>query len=148
MTAKSFCAVLSVVLIAPFVGCGSSGPPGPEKLPVVPAAGTVNYQGNPVANADVAFQHSEGKVTATAKTDSSGHFTLKSYATEEGAPAGTYKVTVSVSGAQEIEPGVLAPEPPGGFKSPIPAKYGSPTTSDLKIEIPAGGSTDIKIELN
>lgn len=134
-------------LLLSLAGCGSGPPPGPEELPTVPAAGTVTYQGNPVANVDVAFQHSEGKVTATAKTGADGKFTLKSYGEKEGAPAGNYAVTVSVSGVQEIEPGVLAPAPPGGFKSPIPTKYGSSTTSGLTMEIPAEGSADLKVEL-
>ena len=135
------------VLALPLLGCDSGPPPGPEKLPTVPAAGMVTYQGKPVANADVSFQHAEGKVTPTAKTDASGKFALKSYGEEEGAPAGSYKVTVAVSGVQEIEPGVLAPAPPGGFKSPIPEKYGSATTSELNVEVPAAGSTDLKVEL-
>lgn len=142
--------MLAVVLssmVLSLAGCGGP-PPGPQQLPVVPAAGTVLYRGNPIANADVAFQHSEGKVTATAKTGADGRFTLKSYGEKDGAPAGKYVVTVSVSGAQEIEPGVLAPEPPGGFKSPIPAKFGSTATSGLSQDIPAAGSTDLKVELN
>ncbi|WP_425614147.1 carboxypeptidase-like regulatory domain-containing protein [Anatilimnocola sp. NA78] len=138
--------VLSSVVLS-LVGCTGGGPAGPEQLPTVPAAGTVTYQGSPIANADVSFQHSEGKVTATAKTGSDGRFALKSYGEKEGAPAGKYTLTVSVSGAQEIEPGVLAPEPPGGFKSPIPAKFGSTTTSGLSLEIPPAGSTDLKVEL-
>lgn len=144
---KSLCALLLGCIVGALLGCSGGDPEGPEKLPTVPAGGTVTYQGNPVANADVSFQHSEGKLTSTGKTDAAGKFSLKSYGADEGAPAGSYTVTVSVSGAQEIEPGVLAPEPPGGFKSPIPAKYGSATTSGLKVEIPAEGSTDLKVEL-
>lgn len=147
MSAKVFCALIVSGLLVSLSGCGSGDPPGPEKLPLVPAAGRIVYQGQPVANADVAFQHSEGKVTPTGKTDAEGRFTLKSYGEESGAPAGSYTVTVSVSGAQEISPGVLAPEPPGGFKSPIPAKYGSANTSGLKVEIPAEGSTEMTIDL-
>lgn len=147
MSSKIFAVVLSSLVFS-LAGCTGSGPAGPEQLPTVPAAGTVVYQGNLIANADVSFQHSEGKVTATGKTGPDGRFVLKSYGEKEGAPAGKYLVTVSVSGAQEIEPGVLAPEPPGGFKSPIPTKYGSTATSGLSVEIPAAGSTDLKVELN
>jgi hypothetical protein len=147
LSSKIFAVVLSSLVCA-LAGCTSGGPSGPEQLPTVPAAGTVVYQGNLIANADVSFQHAEGKVTATGKTGPDGRFVLKAYGEQEGAPAGKYLVTVSVSGAQEIEPGVLAPEPPGGFKSPIPTKYGSSTTSGLSLEIPAAGSTDLKVELN
>lgn len=129
------------------VGCGSAGPPGPEKLPVVPAGGKVMFQGKPLPNASVSFQHAEGKVAPSGKTDAQGNFKLTTYGSEDGAPAGNYKVTVAVSAVQEIEPGVLAPEPEGGFKSPIPEKYGNPATSGLTAEVPAGGKSDIEISL-
>ena len=147
VSVKSLLALVLSCVVGALLGCSGGAPPGPEQLPTVPAAGTVTYNGNPLPNADVSFQHSEGKVTATAKTDAQGKFALKAYGEKEGAPAGSYTVTVSVSTAQEIEPGVLAPEPPGGFKSPIPTKYGSASTSGLKVEIPAEGSTDLKVDL-
>jgi hypothetical protein len=34
-----------------------------------------------------------------------------------------------------------------GWKNALPAKYANPATSELKIDIPATGVTDIKIEL-
>ncbi len=139
--------VLSLVAAASLVGCGGSEPPGPKQLPTVPAAGTVTYKGQPLANATVACQHLDGQVSASGKSDASGKFTLKSYGDKDGAPAGSYKVSVSVSAVQEIEPGVMAPEPPGGFKSPIPAKFGNVAESGLTLEVPAAGSTDLKLDL-
>lgn len=148
LRAKSFVVILSGLVLATLVGCGSSGPPpGPKKLDVVPAGGTVTYQGMPVANATVSFQHSEGSASASGKTDASGKFTLSTYGTNDGAPVGKYKVTVAVSAVQELEPGVLAPEPEGGFKSPIPERYGDPAQSGLEAEIPAGGKQDLAIDL-
>jgi len=111
-------------------------------------SGIVTFQGTPLPNATVSFQHSEGKASSTGKTDAAGAFTLSTYGTNDGAPAGNYSVTVAVSAMQEIEPGVLAPEPEGGFKSPIPPQYANPTTSGLKVEVPAGGKADVKLELN
>jgi hypothetical protein len=140
-------AVLSVGFVFTSTGCTDSGPPGPKQLPVFPSGGKVTYQGNPLPNADVSFQHKEGSATATAKTDAQGSFTLSTYGDKDGAPAGAYRVTVAVSAVQEIEPGVLAPEPPGGFKSPIPAQYGNPETSGLTADIPEGGKQDLVIEL-
>lgn len=147
MRAKFFVAVVSSVLLVFSVGCGGGVPPGPKQLATVPAGGTVTFQGMPVANATVAFQHAEGAASASGKTDANGKFTLSTYGTNDGAPVGKYKVTVAVSGVQEIEPGVLAPEPEGGFKSPIPAKYGDPAQSGLEAEVPAGGKPDIAIDL-
>ncbi|MFO0820678.1 MAG: carboxypeptidase-like regulatory domain-containing protein [Pirellulales bacterium] len=147
MRIQSLLALLSVCVAAALVGCGPSGPPEPEKLPVVPAAGVVTYQGKPVADASVAFQHTGGKVSATGKTDAEGKFKLSTYGKDDGAPAGGYRVTVAVSGVKEIEPGVLAPVPEGGFQSPIPLKYANPVETDLNVEVPAAGNNDIKIEL-
>lgn len=130
------------------IGCGGGGSAdSPERLPTVPAGGNVTYRGKPVANASVSFQHAGGTATATATTDPSGNFTLTTYAPNDGAPVGKYRVTVAVSVVQEIEPGVLAPEPEGGFKSPIPEKYANPAESGIEVEIPADGKQDITIDL-
>lgn len=147
MRAKSLLALFSVCIAIASLGCTPAGPPGPEKLPVVQASGTVTYQGKPVADASVSFQHSEGKVAATAKTDAQGKFKLSTYGTDDGAPAGKYRVTVAVSAVKEIEPGVLAPIPEGGVQSPIPLKYANPAESDINVEIPAAGSSDLAVEL-
>jgi hypothetical protein len=63
------------------------------------------------------------------------------------APPGKYRVTVAVSLTKEIEPGVLEPEPEGGWKSPIPAKYANPATTDILVEVTEGGSNDFQIVL-
>ena len=137
---------LSALVVA-LVGCGSSGPPGPEQLPTVPASGTVMYRGTPIGNASVSFQRSDGKAVSVATTGADGKFSLMTYGDKAGAPAGDYRVTVAVSGAVEIEPGVLAPEPPGGFQSPIPLRYADPTQTDLVVNIPEAGNTSITLDL-
>jgi len=58
LRAKSLLALFSVCIAIASLGCTPAGPPGPEKLPVVQAGGTVTYQGKPVADASVSFQHS------------------------------------------------------------------------------------------
>lgn len=107
----------------------------------------MTYQGKPVANASVSFQHADGAATASGKTNAEGRFKLSTYAPDDGAPVGDYRVTVAVSMVQEIEPGVLAPEPEGGFKSPIPLKYANPAETDLQVQVPAGGAPELAIEL-
>ncbi len=146
MRAKLLLLLASCCLVPWSVGC-SDAPPGPEKLPTVPASGVVTYQGQPLPDASVSFQHVDGMVTANGKTDNEGRFTLSTYEAEDGAPVGSYRITVSASAVQEIEPGVLAPEPPGGFESPIPGKYANPTTSGLEATIPEGGKTDLTLDL-
>lgn len=137
-------ALLSLVVLT---GCSESAPAGPEQLKTVPAGGIVTYRNSPIGNASVSLQRVDGKATASGKTTADGKFVLSTYGENDGAPAGEYVAIVSVSGAQEIEPGVLAPEPPGGFVSPIPLQYGDPTTSGLRITIPEGGDQNIALSL-
>ena len=94
------------------------------------------------------MQSADGVILARGRTDTAGAFgALSTYGTGDGVPPGRYRVMVAVSGTQEIEPGVLAPEPPGGFVSPIPRKYTSLDTTDLEVEIAAGGEADLVIDV-
>jgi hypothetical protein len=137
---------LAVVLVA---GCGSSNPT-QVQMPVektVPVTGVIKYQGKPVADGVVRFQSLDGKIIAQGKTDAAGIFSLSTYGNNDGCPPGTYKVMVAVSGVTEVEPGVLAPEPPGGFKSPIPTKYANFATTDITQQVKAEGKNELLIEL-
>lgn len=116
-------------LILPLASCSKS-------LPLVPAAGRVERDGKPVANAMVQFfpdlQKSPQAKIASAKTDDSGAFRLQTTPEGEGAVAGTYKVTVS------------------GYidKKPIPDQFSKSNLSKITVEIPAAGKTDIVIKLD
>lgn len=135
-------------LLAAVVGCGGS--PSQVSMPVektVPVSGVIKYQNKPVASASVRFQSLDGKITSRGQTDAAGIFSLSTYGNNDGCPPGTYKVMVAVSGVKEIEPGVLAPEPPGGFKSPIPTKYANFATTDITQPVKADGKNEVIIEL-
>lgn len=142
--------ILKSVVVIPILfvfGCGGDGGPKPiEVQKTVPVSGIVTYKGKPLANASVIFHALDGKVAARGMSDGAGTFRLSTYSADDGAPVGTYKVTVAVSGTKEIEPGVLAPEPSGGFKSPIPNKFADPKQTDITKEVKAEGGT-IKIDL-
>jgi hypothetical protein len=133
------------------LGCGSGGgvpTPALEVKATVPASGIVKYKGQPLKDAAVTFFPLDGKtIAARGKTDGVGSFKLSTYASDDGAPVGKYKVLVAVSTAKEIEPGVLDAEPVGGFKSPIPAMYSDPSKTDILVEIKAGDKNEFMIEL-
>ena len=80
-------------------------------------------------------------------SDKDGKFSIATYGKDDGAPAGKYKVTAAKNMTKEISPGVLAPPPPGGFKSDIPTKYESVNTTDISVEIKAGEKNWLKIDL-
>lgn len=128
------------------LGCGSKEK-AQEQQPTTPARGVVVYKGRPIGDASVGFISLDNKVRGGGRTDNVGSFVLSTYGKDDGIPPGRYRVTVAVSGVKELEPGVLAPEPEGGFKSPIPSKYANPTTTDLLVEVKEGGKNDFTIEL-
>lgn len=142
------CAAL-LAIVALGCGGGEKGDNKPlEVKKTVPARGIVKYQGNSVKDAAVTFLPLDNKtVSARGTTDGVGSFILTTYNKDDGAPVGKYKVLISVNLAKEIEPGVLAPEPPGGFKSPIPTKYNNVNTTDILMEVKEGDNNDFTIEL-
>lgn len=140
-------AALALCVIAAALGCEGATHKGLEKQTTVSATGVLRYKGKAVADAYVVFQSIDGKVVAHGSTDAAGSFRLSTYGPEDGAPPGRYKVTAAAGAPKETEPGVLPPEPPGGFKSPIPTKYANPTTTDIIVEVKDQGKNDFTIDL-
>lgn len=134
--------------LAAFVLAGCGG--GPD---MAPAGGTVLYNGEPLADADVLFMPEGGGPVSVGKTDSEGKFTLSATA-KPGARVGKHKVSV-----QSIEAYLLAnapkeeesPENEGGMRYGrrwlIPEKYGNYISSGLEAEVVAGGENNFTFEL-
>ncbi len=147
MIMKLFLPLTLIVVITAALGCGSDVPKGPEKLSTTPVDGVVTLNGKPAAEVSISLHHSEGKVAPRGISDKDGKFSIATYGKDDGAPAGKYKVTAAKNMTKEISPGVLAPPPPGGFKSDIPTKYESVNTTDISVEIKAGEKNSLKIDL-
>lgn len=145
-------------------GC-SERPVGAQKrLAVVKVTGTIIYNGQPVEGAHVAFHPTDEKKPGPfAKTDSSGVYTLRTYADgPAGAPEGDYIVTVqkaTASAPEETKSGAdlfkemekqaqsgqhKKDEPPVSF---IPEKYAKKKTSDLKATVKSGDANKFDFEL-
>lgn len=129
-----------VPVMAITIGCGGAGRVDGE-YPVHSASGTITQKGQPLDSAQVIFYHEEkGKPPARGTTDSSGRFTLTTYNQGDGAVTGNFKVTVKkvvsdgpqVSDDEPIDPKVGEKMQ---VKSLVPAKYGSPATTDLKATV-------------
>jgi hypothetical protein len=122
------------------LGCGGSG------LETVPVTGTVTYNGQPLADAAVAFQPADGRA-ATGITDASGKFTLTTLEDGDGAIVGEHTVTVSPGAGQTAAmPGVDAPVG-ATQKSAIPDRYSNPGMSGLKASVTADGPNDFTFDL-
>ena len=127
-----FVAVASMAMAALLIaltGCGD----GVSRIPTYKAQGQVLWEGKPLANAFVVL-HPENPelVPARASTDASGNFTLTTFDTGDGAPAGDYKLTVAFY--QPIkEGGSLVPGP-----NVIPPKYSDAASTELRVSIKEG----------
>lgn len=142
-----------LVAIVAIAGCGGST--GADNRPeTATGEGVLSFKGDPVEGATVVLAPEfpgATAYTASAITESDGSFTLSSFPPDEGVVPGTYLVGVSKVEASTA----AAAEPAGGHeeyvpvetKNLLPAKYSDPNSSGLKIEIPAGGASDLKLDL-
>jgi hypothetical protein len=109
------------VTVLDFAGCGASGPD------IVQVSGVLTRHGQPVPNVTVFFQPASGR-PSIGECDGQGHFKLRYTRDRDGAKVGSHTVYV-----------IYTPEPTRGPAPPdlklIAAKYSSPETSPMKIDI-------------
>ena len=146
-----------VVACLAAAGCGGGG----DQLTTYPVTGVVTYNGAPVGDATVGFVPAEeGKPSAFGRTAQDGTYSLTTYEAGDGAPEGSYTVTVTKleqvatdqtgSVTDESDPNYVpppdnpAPTPPP--KSLVPKKYGSAKTSGLTRDV-SSGENSIDLEL-
>jgi len=127
-------ALLLCVLIAGFsASCGGNKRPATVKV-----RGTVQWQGQPAAGAQVILHPVSAtgameKIRPNGRTDSAGVFELSSFLPGDGCPAGEYRVTVVWP---QTKPGATredAEEGPDRLKG----KYADPETSGLTVTVRA-----------
>src|SRR5689334_3346285 len=90
---RLFASAVLALACAACVGCGDS-----RFKPVYPVRGQVLYEGKPAAGASVTF-HAVSNVEdpwtkPSAEVDEDGNFVVNTYKAGDGAPAGSYEVTV------------------------------------------------------
>ena len=127
--------ILLTVVVAALL-CSSCG--GKRKL--YPVRGQVFYMGQPAAGALVVFHPADGKDLQAPKPSgqvgADGSFTLSTFAPNDGAPAGPYKVAIVwVSGDKIDENGELP--------NRLPPQYANVETSGLQAEVKEG-PTDLQ----
>jgi len=120
-------------------GCSSS-----DSVKLFPVEGELKLNGQPLAGAQVVFHPQVGAVNvppARAQTDASGRFKLTTFQTEDGAPAGTYSVTV------EFFPLLRQHDEFVAGRNILPPKYASPATTDLRIDVAKGPNKLTALEI-
>jgi hypothetical protein len=135
-----FVRLMLVVVVVFSIGCG-------ESSSLLPATGTVTYQGKPVENATVTFVPEKGDMS-TGTTDVSGKFEMKTKG-KPGANAGKNTVYIAkqdlkgVSTTMTPEDMMKMASKGASFtpKSLLPAKYNDPKNVVLTADVQSGKST-------
>lgn len=144
---------LSLLLLP---GCGPAMPK------TVTASGTLTMDGEPLDGASITLLHESG-VTATAKTDSNGRFSLRTVVGSDmvdGAMPGLHQVGVAktiTEGGSEIQAGEserdMVKRMAGSMTSAIKQKYvvpqqfGNPQSSKLSLDVPGAGSDKLSLDI-
>ncbi len=134
-----------IVSICAF-GCGEQRPVA-DIVKTVAAGGVLTFQGKPLENYQVIFHPKDKQRPASGRTDADGRFQMGTNRPGDGATPGSHQVTVTYAGpVTNLAPGDELKEVPPP-KIVIPEKYGSVESSGVTQEIPAGGDSNLKIDL-
>jgi hypothetical protein len=130
-----------VGLMICLAGCGKSADG------LYPVHGRVLYNGRPAAHAQVTLHPvndaTRAGVRPVGQADDKGEFTLTSFTTGDGAPAGEYRVTVVWFLASPARPG----SEDTVSANYLPPKYASAETSGLAVTVVPGSNDLQTIEL-
>jgi hypothetical protein len=122
-------ALLAFTVVAA-TGCSKSEP---DRKPTFAITGKVLDGTKPIANATVVFHPvGESGVKPRGKTDANGDFVLTTYDGGDGAPAGSYRVTIELWATVSAD---------GGPVNRIPAKYARQESSGFTAEVTAAPTT-------
>lgn len=125
-----FRAICVCLALSAVTGCGSA-PPDVPQVPLHPVTGAITLDGKPIAGARLSLHAIQGAkvgdITPTGITDENGQFQISTYQPLDGAPEGSWTVTVSwpevLSGGSDPEYG----------RERLPVRYQDPDKSGLVI---------------
>lgn len=120
-----------LLLFVTLIGCSQSDISG-----LMPAEGTVYFDGKPVDGVSIVFTPSTGSRYATAVSKPDGGFALNTVG-RPGALPGEYTVTMTKTKTV----------PPEGIVYEIPWIYGDASKSGMVIEVPPQGSRELRLDL-
>ncbi len=138
--------VLALVAAAFMAGCADSS--GPK---TVPAKGTLTIDGQPADNVQINLVPADASLSPASGNVAKGSFELFSGAQgKSGASPGKYKLTLRQLTSGEDQAAMYKSGkkgPPPAPKPTFPEKYLQADTSDKEVEIPASGTSALKIEI-
>jgi mannose-6-phosphate isomerase-like protein (cupin superfamily) len=106
---------------------GPTQPGQDQGPPPVKVTGVLTLNGQPLAGATITLVPEKDGRPAAGRTDAEGRYTLSTFANDDGAVPGRYRVTIGVP------PDQRAPS-----KRTIPQRYANPGTSGLTVEVSPG----------
>lgn len=133
---KSAAWLLASAILPGVTGCGESAKPWEV---VVPVKGTVTFRGKPVAGAQISLYPANAEfpssVIPSATSLRNGEFSVGTYGTDDGAPAGEYRVGIVWH--------PLVDKGSGGSRGDnvLPPKLANPETSGLKVVVNSAETT-------
>jgi hypothetical protein len=139
-------------LCCTLIGASILGCRGDARVPVSPVRGQLMYQGRGIEGATVILHPAEGvdeaanKFRPFANTDAEGRFVLKTYTDDDGAPRGTYRVSVVFAGIRGASSSddAKAPAAAGSERSSpaiplsVRQKYSNVDTAGITVTIHEG----------
>jgi hypothetical protein len=159
---------VALPVVAAVLGCSDST--GLAKR--YPVSGTVTYHGKALERGTISFAPADGKGRAAGGTITDGQYSLTTQDPDDGAIPGKYKVGIL---AKEVDPSKVdlkikkgregtateaekkamakvypqkvAARAAAAAKNLIPAKYSSPETSELAVEIKEQSNTGVDFDL-
>ena len=144
-----FCRRLYLLAGLLFVsGCGSDQPTG-QRVATVRASGVLTLDGEPLEYYQVLCFPPDGERPAVGTADAEGKFVLGTNQPGDGAVAGSHKVAINWLGPPSDDPneGIMEFSKPPAPTVKIDRRYSDPKTSGIEIEIPASGTSEIRIDL-
>lgn len=134
-------AVAAAVLVS---GCSDGRPP------LYPVSGTVLFEtGTPVRNASIEFVPNQLGPSPRGRIDAEGRFSLGTYAAQDGAPAGDYRVVVVQALPPDTLRGMnnLGAEHAGhaGSVWVVALKHASPKTTGVTCTVEPIGENDVAL---
>ena len=138
-------------------GCADEPVDAPPQVDLFPVSGVITRDAEPLASALVIYtpdiMGSAQGFGATGVTDAEGRYELEYRSGEEvkaGAPAGKYKVVISLIVDNDGNPLPADPDTPpmmsGGIES-IPPPYTSPPETPFAAEVTAGGENTFDFDV-
>jgi hypothetical protein len=125
------------------VGCGKSRPEIKGKLPLFPVKGKAMMDGQPMSGATVLFYPTQEFPKGSAQqrpravVEDDGTFQVSTYANNDGAPAGEYKVTISWKGDTQG----LNNEQQSDLPEKAPETVQHSRSSKLRVEVKNGDNS-------